>query len=176
MKTNRCFRDGSLHLASVSVLIGLLWPASGMRAEDVAPELSVDCLATADARHEVGVAQGDGVAITGLAAEQDRCLGLPPALCRETASPETCLREASAAVMAKAHDLRAVLPETIGGDPAARATYGRELAGFDAAGALDAGCPPDGLDAADCQYFNAAMHLSTLRAMAQLARQNPKGD
>ncbi|GGO27313.1 hypothetical protein GCM10010991_08890 [Gemmobacter aquaticus] len=168
--------NGSLRLALVSVVIGLLWPASIMNAENVAPGLAVDCLATADARHEVGVAQGDGVAITGLSAEQDRCLGLPPALCRETESPETCLREASAAVMAKAHELRAALPETIGGEPAAKATYGRELAGFDAAGALDTGCPPDGLDAADCQYFNAAMHLSTLRAMAQLARQNPKGD
>lgn len=168
--------NGSLRLASVSVMIGLLWPASIMHAENVAPGLAVDCLATADARHEVGVARGDGVAITGLAAEQDRCLGLPPALCRETDSQETCLREASAAVMAKALELRAALPETIGGDPAARATYGRELAGFDAAGALDTGCPPDGLDAADGQYFNAAMHLSTLRAMAQLARQNPKED
>lgn len=168
--------NGSLRMALVSVVIGLLWPASVTRAEDVAPGLAVDCLATADARHEVGVARGDGVAITGLAAEQDRCLGLPPALCRETDSPETCLRAAATAVMAKAHDLRAVLPETIGGDPAARTTYVRELAGFDAAGALDAGCPPDGLDAADCQYFNAAMHLSTLRAMAQLARQNPKED
>ncbi|MFZ0100086.1 MAG: hypothetical protein WAK98_16480 [Gemmobacter sp.] len=163
-------------MATVPTLIALLGAASFVRAEDAAPGMAVDCLATADAHYGGGVARGDGVAITGLAAEENRCLGLPPALCRKVASPEACLRAASAAVMAKARDLRAVLPAEIGGDPAAKAAYGRELAGFDAASATDADCPPDGLDAADCQYFNAAMRLSTLRAMAQLARQNPKGE
>jgi hypothetical protein len=143
------------------------------------PDLSVDvgaCLAAADAALAEGVARGDGVAITGLAAEQDRCLGLPPGLCRETATPVTCLRDAAHAVMGLARDLRSSLPVEIGGDAGAAGTYQRELSGFDRAGAPEAGCPPDGIAAADCQYFNAAMRLSTLRAMAQLARQNPKGD